>query len=249
MRVALAQYQPSAAVSANLDIIGRIVELAGGKNADLIIFSRDFLGDLGESALVMPDLQKLAKRFEVEILTGRVRIDGDALSTAVPAQAALIGRDGLLIDRVPAGEIKPLRACLGSTLVLSEEQAYNAGADRAALQFRPKVMVMQTGASSLLELEAIKELAIDRSYNQAHLVVCVSVVGRWRNEDYLGACLAVLQGEIVAEADANSGELVIFSVDPAKFIDYDELRDPVTIPELLKQKYGPHDIGHDSDSP
>ncbi|MDP1808627.1 MAG: hypothetical protein Q8L35_03720 [Actinomycetota bacterium] len=243
MRVALAQYQPAAAVSANLDVIGRIVELAGEKNIDLAIFSGDFLGELGdEAAHAVPDLQDLAKRFNVEMLVGRVGIAG------LPAQAALIGRDGQLVDWVPAGEIRPLRPCLGSTLVFSEEQAYSAESDRLALQFRPKVMVMQAGANSLLELEAIKELTIDRSYNQAHLVICVSVVGKWREEHYLGAGLAVLQGEILAEAETAAGELIIFSVDPTKFIDYDELRDPVTIPELLRQKYGPHDIGHDSDS-
>ena len=244
MRVALAQYQPAAAVSANLDVVGRIVELAGEKNIDLAIFSADFLGELGdEAAHAIPDLQNLAGRFNVEMLVGRVGMAGGAR-----AQAALIGRDGQLIDWAPAGEIRPLRPCLGSTLVLSEEQAYSAEADRLALQFRPKVMVMQVGANSLLELEAIKELAIDRSYNQAHLVICVSVVGKWREEHYLGAGLAVLQGEMLAEAETSAGEVVIFSVDPAKFIDYDELRDPVTIPELLRQKYGPHDIGHDTDS-
>lgn len=243
MRVALAQYQPAAAVSVNLDAIGRIVELAGEKNIDLAIFSADFLGELGDESAVVPDLQDLAKRFNVEILTGRV-----VMADGARAQAALIGRDGELTDWVPEGEIGSVRSCLGPTLILAEEQAYNAEADRLALQFRPKAMVMQVGANSLLELEAIKELAIDRSYNQAHLVICVSVVGKWREEDYLGAGLAVLQGEILVEAATSAGELVIFPVDPTNFIDYDELRDPVTIPELLRQKYGPHDIGHDSDS-
>ena len=242
IRVALAQYQPAAAAPANLNLVGQIMERAGQEGVDIVCFSGDFLGDEPvPQARVISRLQELAKEFRVETLTGRIRLDDGEL-----AQSVLIARDGLLIDWVPMGQVKPLRTCVGTTLVLSEEQAYSEEADARALELRPKVMVMQASANSLLELEAIKELAIDRSYNQAHLVVCISVVGRCRDENCLGASLAVLQGEILAEADTGASEIVLFSVDPAKFIDYDELRDPVIIPELLKQKYWPH-VSHDTE--
>lgn len=237
IKVALAQYRPSESLDRNIDLVRSLTERAGQEGADLLCFSDSFLGfEADQRNSAVEQLLDFALRFNVEVVCGRVRLADKSW-----AQSVLVGRDGRLIDWVPDGDLKALRTCLGTTLVLTERQAYSPNTDLAALQLKPKVMIMQTSAISLLELEAIKELAIDRSYNQAHLVVCTSVVGECRDEVCLGTSLAVFQGEILAEADTGAGELVIFGVDPTKFIEYDELRDAVVIPELLRQKYAPHD--------
>ncbi|MCK4267747.1 MAG: hypothetical protein KAX16_02845 [Actinomycetia bacterium] len=232
MRVAVAQYEQAGSLDANFNLIRQITERAEQDGIDLLCFSGDFLGFDQDQPDSLKTLLDLAREFEIEILTGELVATGGRR-----VQSALIGRDGVLIDTVPIGEIKSIRTCLGATIVLSQEQAYSEEVDALAGKLRPSVMVMQTTANSLLELEAIKELAISRSFNQAHLIICVSGVGRARDENFLGSSLAVFQGEIQVEADVDMGELLIFSVDLASFINYDELRDPVEIPELLKQKY------------
>ncbi len=243
MKVALAQYEPDNSTAANLNIIRHICERAGQEGVDLLCFNKHFLGFKKDpDPTAVGKLQELAKEFEVEMLTGLVLDTAKGQS----AQSALIARDGVLVDTVPVGEIKPVRTCLGPTLVLSEEQSYSGGADMLAIQLQPTAIVMQVDAISLLELEAIKELAIARSFGQAHLVICVSRVGKHGKETCLGTSLAVLQGEILVEADTDVSELVIFSVDTSKFIDYDELRESVAIPALLKQKYAPT-VDHDTE--
>jgi hypothetical protein len=234
IRVALAQYQPHDAVSDNLALVSELMERAGRERIDLICFGRDFLGEegLGDSE-PLRHISRAAAGLDLEVLTGRLRIDRDRW-----AQSALIGKDGALLDWAGENEIKTMPTCLGATLALSEIQAYDDQTDRLAKELKPRVMVMQASAISLLELEAIKELAIDRSFNQAHLVLCVSGVGLCGTEDCLGASLAVFQGEILAEADTAAGELLMFSIDPEHFVEYDELRDPVIIPPLLRDKYG-----------
>ena len=244
IRVALAQYQPAPSPGANLNLVGQIVERVGQEEIDIVCFGRDFLGfGAADFEGALGRLRELAADGNVEMVTGRVGLPDGSL-----CQTVLIGRDGAIVDSVPDGEVKTIRTQLGPTLVLSEAQAYSNKADELAVELRPKAMIMQANAISLLELEAIKELAVARSFSQAHLVLCVSAVGRLGDENALGASLAVLQGQILAEAETGVSELLIFSVDPARFIDYDELRDHVTIPELLKQKYSPQ-IHHDSDTP
>jgi hypothetical protein len=235
IKVALAQYQPHDLLSDNLVLASQLMERAQRDGVDLICFGRDFLGGDEGRGEALEHLCREARQFDLEALTGRLRIDAARL-----AQSALIGKDGSLLDWTAEGEIKAMSTCLGATLALSEIQAYDDQTDRLARALKPKVMVMQASAISLLELEAIKELAIDRSFNQAHLVLCVSGVGLCGAEDCLGASLAVFQGEILAEADTSAGELLMFSVDPEHFVEYDELRDPVTIPQLLRDKYSHH---------
>ena len=145
--------------------------------------------------------------------------------------------DGAVVDSVEPGVAKVMNGSLGPTMVLIERQAYDPAIDSVARELRPKVMLMQTNAISLLELEAIKELAVKRSYNQAHLIICASDVGPCADELCLGTSLAVFQGEILVEADVSAAGIVDFSVDMSKFLDYDVLRDAVEIPELLRRKY------------
>ncbi len=232
INVSLAQYQPASSIEENLDWVGRVMEQAGHENSDIICFSHDFLGPAVDDGRALRVLREQAARYELEVLTGRI-----ALSDGTPAQSTTIAPDGVLADWVPEGEIKTLETILGPTMVLSERQAYSAAVDVLAGELRPKAMIMQANAISLLELEAIKELAIDRSFNQAHLIICASDVGPCADEICLGTSLAVFQGEILVEADITARELVGFSVDMSKFLDYDELRDPVVIPELLRHKY------------
>jgi hypothetical protein len=229
--IGLAQYHPSESLEENLRWVEDIMERAGRENCDIICFSHDFLGPSTDDGAALRTVQSAAKQNNIEVITGRI-----ALSAEKVAQSVVIAPDGRLGDSIPLGEIKALETSLGPAMVLSEAQAYNPGTDELARKLRPKVMIMQTNAISFLELEAIKELAIDRSFNQAHLVVCASDVGPCAEEQCLGTSLAVFQGEILVEADITATDLITFTVEMSNFIDYDVLRDSVTIPELLRQK-------------
>lgn len=232
INVSLAQYHPVESIDDNLSWIERIMERAASEDQDIICFSHDFLGPNIDDGTALRVLRDEVRRHELEALTGRIALAADKV-----AQSVLIAPDGTVIDWIPDGEVKTLETMLGPTMVLSEQQAYSAEADVQAGSLRPKAMIMQTNAISLLELEAIKELAVERSFNQAHLVICASDVGPCADEFCLGTSLAVFQGEILVEADITATELISFSVDMSKFLDYDELRDPVMVPELLRQKY------------
>lgn len=230
--IALAQYQPTSSPDENLSIIERITAAAETGAFDLLCFSHDFLGPGPDDGRALEFLSGLAARHKFEVLTGRC-----TLADGRHAQSVLIAPDGAVAGWIPLGVVTTLDTVLGPTMVLSEEQAYKPEIDARAAELRPRAMIMQANAISLLELEAIKELAIERSYNQAHLVICASDVGPCADEICLGVSFAVFQGEILAEADVDATELVGFSVDMAKFLDYDELRDRVVIPELLRKKY------------
>ncbi len=233
MRIGLAQFHPQGEPIANLGEVEQIIERGGQAKIDLLCFSHDFLGpDVGELPDAVTTVRSLAARHDINILTGQIRTEAGDL-----AQSVFIERDGRASDWVPLGEIRGIETCLGSTMVLTEQQAYSPKTDISAARIRPRAMLMQTNAISLLELEAIKKLAVDRSFNQAHLVICASDVGQYADDTCLGNSMAVFQGEIIAEAETDAPELVDFTVDLSKFIDYDILRDSVVIPELLRQKF------------
>lgn len=125
---------------------------------------------------------------------------------------------------------------LGPMMVLSGLEAYDSAVDSLIQEIKPKVILMQTSAVSLLELEAIKELAIERSHNQAHLILVTSIVGEFADQRFLGGTMAIMQGEIVDEVPNDTEGLLAVDIDPLHFVDYRILREPVTIPELLRQK-------------
>ena len=231
-KVSLAQYHPTGALAENLRQIESVMGRAGRAGSDIICFSHDFLGPADDEGAALEVIREGARRHRLEVLTGHL-----ALGPQRPVQSALIDADGAVVDSVESGVAKVMNGSLGPTMVLIERQAYDPAIDSVARELRPKVMLMQTNAISLLELEAIKELAVKRSYNQAHLIICASDVGPCADELCLGTSLAVFQGEILVEADVSAAGTVDFSVDMSKFLDYDVLRDAVEIPELLRLKY------------
>ncbi len=231
-KVSLAQYRPTEVLAENLRQVETVMERAGQAESDIICFSHDFLGPDDDDGAALKVICEGARRHRLEVLTGRL-----ALGPKRPVQSALIDADGAVVDSVEPGATKVMSSSLGPTMVLTERQAYDPAIDSVAHELRPKVMLMQANAISLLELEAIKELAVERSYNQAHLVICTSDVGPCADELCLGTSLAVFQGEILVEADVSAAGTVEFSVDMSKFLDYDVLRDPVEVPELLRLKY------------
>ncbi len=231
-QVSLAQYRPTGVLAENLLQIETVMDQAGQAGSALICFSHDFLGPTDDEGAAREVLCEGARRHHLEVLTGHL-----ALGPGKPVQSVCIDPGGTVGDSVDPGGTKVINTSLGPTMVLTERQAYDPAIDPLARELRPRVMLMQTNAISLLELEAIKELAIERSYNQAHLIICASDVGPCGDEMCLGTSLAVFQGEILVEADVSAAGTVEFTVDMSKFIDSDILRDAVAIPELLRRKY------------
>jgi len=96
----------------------------------------------------------------------------------------------------------------------------------------PHVLLMQVSASSALEREAIRELALGRSEAQVSLVVVTSLAGQ---AGTCGGSAIMFQGEVLAEA-ADEDEILMVDIEPDDFVDLALLRHPVPIPELLRQK-------------
>ena len=247
MKIAIAQYRPSESIDTNLDTVISLVDKAGKKNVDLICFNQFFLGFMEPlyNQKVINILSKAATKNNIEIVTGNLVINESNKETS----SAFFDRLGKLSAFDPEITATSMQDAgsrlfnteLGKLMVLSELEAYDSETDSIAHKIKPEIILMQVSAISLLELQAIKELALKRSLNQAHLILTASMIGEFNNEQFLGNSIAAMQGEIIAEASSSGSELLITDIDPKRFIDYNELREPVTIPELLKQK-----LVHDS---
>ena len=246
MKIALAQYRPSESIDTNLETVVSLASKASKKDAHLICFNQFFLGfvDSEYNQKVIAILSKVAQENHIEIITGNLVVNELNNKTS----CAFFDLNGKLHAFDPeltanskqdAGS-RLFDTGLGTIMVLSELEAYDSEIDSLAYKIKPEIILMQVSAISLLELQAIKELALERSLNQAHLILTASMIGEFNNKQFLGNSIATMQGEIIAEASAGS-ELLITDIDPNRFIDYNELKEPVTIPELLKQK-----LVHDS---
>lgn len=242
MKIALAQYRPSENIGANLNLALSACGAAVKAGAELLCFNQFFLGMVPNEfdADLLETLSQAAKTNNLAIVTGSLVINAQSCK----ASSAFFNPDGKLDAYEPEKTADCGRKSspnlfitkLGPLLVLDELEAYDSGIDSVVQQVKPKIILMQAGAISLLELEAIKELTIDRSYNQAHLVMTVSMAGEFAGQSYLGSTMAVMQGQILGEALTDSSDLLVVEVDPDHFVDYQVLREPVTIPELLQQK-------------
>lgn len=242
MKIALAQYQPGEEVEANLKLAIDACRAAAASGAELICFNQFFIGLVPRSydAALIEALSTAARDNDLAIITGNLVVDEKSCEAS---SAFFDPENGLAAyepERTPAcgvwSSLNLFDSALGPILVLTELEAYDSDIDGVIQDLKPKVIVMQVSAISLLELEAIKQLTIDRSYNQAHLILTVSMVGDFAGQTYLGNTMAVMQGEILGEAATNTDDLLIVEVDTSHFIDYQVLREPVAIPELLRQK-------------
>lgn len=247
MKIAIAQYRPSESIDANLRTVVSLVSKAREKDAGLICFNQFFLGfvDSVYDQKVISALRKAAIDNNIEIVTGNLVVN----KSDTEASCAFFDKQGKLHAFGPEITATSMQNAssrlfdtkLGRLMVLSELEAYDSEIDSIIDDIKPEVILMQVSAISLLELQAIKELALERSLNQAHLILTASMIGEFNNRQFIGNSIAVMQGEITAEASSSDSELLVTNIDPDHFVDYNELREPVTIPELLKQK-----LVHDS---
>jgi len=247
MKIAIAQYRPSESIDTNLETVINLVNKASKKDVSLIFFNQFFLGFIDSiyNQKVVTTLSKAATLHNIEIVTGNLVVN--ELNNEI--SSAFFDRKGNLSSfdpEITATSMQDARSRLfntelGTLMVLSELEAYDSEIDSIIHEIKPEIILMQVSAISLLEQQAIKELALERSLNQAHLVLTASMIGEFNNRQFLGNSITVMQGEITAEASASDSELLITDIDPERFIDYNELREPVIIPELLKQK-----LVHDS---
>ena len=242
MKIALAQYRPGETVDGNLKLALEAGAKAASAGAELICYNQFFLGLIPPTydARLIETLSQASKKNQLAAVTGNLVINSDSCE----ASSAYFDKNGNLAafepEKSAVCKMEPptelFETALGPMLVLEELEAYDGAIDASIQEVKPRIIVMQVSAISLLELEAIKELAIDRSYNQAPLVLTVSMVGEFAGQNYLGCSMAVMQGQILGEAAAAEDDLLIVNVDPTHFIDYRALKEPVTIPELLQQK-------------
>ena len=242
MRIALAQYRPADNLDSALLMAVAACEAAAAGGAGLICFNQFFLGliDQKYDARVIKSLSDTARRLQLAIVTGNIIIDENSCE----ASSAYFDAEGNLAAFEPektgaCGWHKPItlfETPLGPLLVLSELEAYDSGIEPVIRELKPKVILMQVSPISLLELEAIKELTIQRSYNQAHLVLTAAIVGDFAGGRYIGGSMAVLQGRIIGEGAVDAVDLLIVDADLGQTVDYQTLRETVAIPELLRQK-------------
>lgn len=242
IRMAMAQQEPAADVAANLAAAGRTLEQAAALGAGLVCFNQFFLGLVDRfDPAVLASLQEAARRHQLEIITGNLVVSPDgcvATSAFIDNRGELIGfqpEASARCSRLPS--LETYTTALGPTAVLSEVEAYDSRADATLNRESAQAVIMQANAISLLELEAIKALALNRSLGPASLIACVSLVGKFEDQRYLGSSLVAQNGEILTEGATERPDLIVADVDPDRFVNYRELREHVTIPELLRQKY------------
>ena len=248
MKIALAQYQPKEEFKLNIHLALRYIDEAGDAGATIICFNQFFLGIVPNKydRRLIAALAEAAIKNKIAIVTGNLIINKNNCA----ATSAYFNANGEITniqsEKTPAcGFNAPglFATGLGPMLALTELEAYDSQVDSLIQDIKPKVILMQSSAISLLEAAAIKELAIDRSYSQAPLVLAVSMIGKCLNKDYLGCTMAVMQGQILAEAPDSANILLLADADTANCANYQVLRKQVTIPELLQQKLT-HEAAH-----
>lgn len=241
MKIALAQYQPQEDYGLNRDLVCRYIGEAGAAGAAMICFNQFFLGMVrGKYDKTLLDtIASAACKNKIAIVTGSLIVNKHNCE----ATSAYFNEDGeitgIASEKRPVCGLNGLElfeTALGPMLTLTALEAYDSQVDNLIQELKPKVILMQSSAISLLEAEAIKKLAIDRSYSQAPLVLTVSMIGSFFKNDYIGCTMAVMQGQILAEAPDNTDTLLLVDADTANCANYQVLRKQVTIPELLRQK-------------
>lgn len=157
------------------------------------------------------------------------------------AQVLGPGGDGVTSLAVRLGRraapvpLETARTTLGEIAVLSSTDCFDRGVFPGGVGHLPHCLVMQVSASSALEREAIRELALARSEAQVSLVVVTSLWGSADSVELCGGTSIMLQGETLAEA-SEGDEALLADIDPADYVDLELLHHDVRIPELLRQK-------------
>jgi len=241
MKIALAQYQPKEDFNVNLDLALRYISEAGSAGAAMICFNQFFLGGFSNKydKNLLDALAAAARENKIAVVTGNLVVNKkncEATSVYFNASGKI---DRVESENTPAcgfSDLGLFNTSLGPMLALTAFEAYDSQVDNLIQELKPKVILMQCSAISLLEAAAIKKLAIDRSYSQAPLVLTVSMIGDFFNKEYLGCTMAVMQGQILAEAPDNVNSLLLVEADTANCANYQVLRKQVIIPELLRQK-------------
>lgn|GEM_PF-5698215 len=250
MKLAVIQQKILDNFDENLSSLSEKIKEAVSYGAEVICLSECFAGeDISpeRGAKVLDFLSKVASKNKVSIITGNVIFSNPEGETK--EFSAVINRTGKIIglqEKISSpfcsnkvtedGKLNLIDTDLGKIIILSQLDCIDGSIEEEIISLEPDLIVMQFSSVSLLESEAVKELALSRSLGEANVVITASLVGKIGDRVCLGNSFIAFQGEIITEAAGNESVMVV-ELDSSRFFKYKGLRETVVMPDLLKQKF------------
>ncbi len=248
MRVAVAQQQLEPTFELNMAKVSAMTKEAADRGAEVVCFGEFFLGeDIDCSGLnsVYRFILDLGSRNSICVVSGSFPLElSDAhcdVSLMVDAEGHALGYQSKFnpnpwcLAEIRCGdELGVFETPLGQTSILSGLDAIDPEVDEHLVREHPEALIMQLSPITELEREAVRELALKRSFGDANVVVVPALCGGG-DRCLMGSSFVALEGEMIAEAGRGE-ELLTVDLDPLSYVRIESIREGAVIPELLLQK-------------
>ncbi|MDO8886429.1 carbon-nitrogen hydrolase family protein [Candidatus Oleimmundimicrobium sp.] len=233
----------------NLSCLAAKIKEAAGSGAEMVCLSEYFAGkniSVKHCKRIIEFLSQLSSKYKIDIVTGNFLFSQP--NGTVKEVSAVINKKGkvaglqkkvnsyLQKDEEKNKELVLITSNIGKIIILSQLDAFDDSLEEQLINLEPDLILMQFSPVSLLELEAIKGLALSRSLGETNVVVGISLIGEDNGDNYIGNSFVAFQGEIVAEASDKECVMIV-EIDSSRFFKYKNLKETVILPELLKQKF------------
>ena len=249
MKLAILQQKVLDDFDENLSSLTGKIEEAVGSGAEMVCLSECFAGrDISSKCYrkAMESLSQISSKYDIDIVTGGFLLsqpsgETEEVSAVINKKGEMTGLQKKINSCFQRGEkesknLTLIDSCIGKLIILSQLDAIDDSLEEQIIDLEPDLILMQFSSVSFLELEAIKELALNRSLGETNVVVVVSLVGKVGSDTCLGNSFVAFQGEIMAEA-SDKEYVMIVDIDPSRFLKFKSLRETFIVPELLKQKF------------